>query len=131
MQSIQYVELFIVSYYVLRICSRANHFNRHKSNMKIWFQKRRYPENIIENEMKKVKFPSCNKAQRKDSKGIVFVVTYHPLLKQLAGILHRNMYLLNMNAKVKQTFIPVTMVSYRSSRKLSSCLVRVKLYPID
>ena len=99
--------------------------------MKIWFQKRRYPENIIENEMKKVKFPSCNKAQRKDSKGIVFVVTYHPLLKQLAGILHRNMYLLNMNAKVKQTFIPVTIVSYRSSRKLSSCLVRVKLYPID
>ena len=103
-------------------------FNRHKSNMKIWFQKRGYPANIIENEMKKVKFPSCNKIQRKNSKGIAFVVTYHPLLKQLEGILCRNKYLLNMNAEVKQAFTPVPMVFYRSSRKLSSYLVRAKLY---
>ena len=116
---------------VSRICSRENDFNRHKSNMKIWFQKRGYTENIIENKMKKVKFPSCNKAQRKYSKGIAFVLTYHPLLKQLEGILRRNMYLLNMNTEVKQTFTPVPMVSYRSSRKLSSYLVRAKLYPID
>ena len=67
-------------------------FNRHKSNVKIWFQKQGYPENIIENEMKKVKFPSCDKNEmkkvkfpscdkihRKKSKGILFVVTYHPL----------------------------------------------------
>ena len=50
--------------------------------MKIWFEKRGYPENIIENEVKKVKFTSCNKVQRRESKGIPFVVTYHPLLKQ-------------------------------------------------
>ena len=99
--------------------------------MKIWFQKRGYPENIIENEMKKVKFPSCNKTQRKNSKGIAFVVTYHPLLKQLKVILRGNMHLLNMNAEVKQTFTPVPMVSYRSSRKLSSHLVRAELYLID
>ena len=67
--------------------------------MKIWFQKRGYLQNIIENEMEKVKFPSCNKAQRKHSKGIAFVVTYHPLLKQLKGILRRNMYLLHMNVE--------------------------------
>ena len=53
--------------------------------MKIWFQKRGYLQNIIENEMKKVKFPSCNKVQKKkkNSKAVAFVVTYHPLLKQL------------------------------------------------
>ena len=99
--------------------------------MKIWFQKRGYLQNIIKNEMKKVKFPSCNKAQGKNSKGVAFVVTYHPLLKQLKGILHRNMYLLNMNIEVKQTFTLVPMVSYRSSRKLSSYLVTAKLYPIE
>ena len=81
--------------------------------------------------MKKVKFSSCYKFQRKKSKGIPFVVTYHPLFKQLEGILRRNKYLLNMNGEVKQTFTPVPMVSYRSSRKLSSYLVRAKLYPID
>ena len=99
--------------------------------MKIWLQKRGYLQNIIENKMKKVKFPSCNKAQRKNSKGIAFVVTYHPLLKQLKGILRRNMYLLHMNVEVKQTFTPVPMVSYRSYRKLSSYLVTAKLYPIE
>ena len=98
--------------------------------MKIWFQKRGYLQNI-ENETKKVKFPSCNKTQKKNSKGIAFVVTYHPHLKQLKGILRRNMYLLHMNVEVKQTFTPVPMVSYRSSRKLSSYLVTAKLYPIE
>ena len=81
--------------------------------------------------MKKVKFLSCNKVQRKKSKGIPFVVTYHRFLKQLEGILLRNKYLLNMNAEVKQTFSPVPMVSYRSSRKLSSYSARAKLHPID
>ena len=126
-RSIVYSQLLRVSW----ICSSENDFNRHKSNMKIWFQKLGYPENIIENEMKKVKFPSSNKVQRKNSKGIAFVVTYHPLLKQPEGILRRNKYLLNMNAEVKQTFTPVPMVFYRSSKKLSSYLVRPKLYPID
>ena len=91
----------------------------------------RIPESIIENEMKKIKFPSCNKVQRKQSKGIPCVVTCHLLLKQLEGILNRNHYLLNMDAEVKQAFTLGLMVSYRSSKKLSSYLVRAKLYPID
>ena len=36
-----------------------------------------------------------------------------------------------MNAEVKQMFTPVPMFSYRSATKLSSYLVRAKLYPID
>ena len=47
--SIVYSQLLGVSW----VCSCEDDFNRHKSNMKISFQKRRYPENIIENEMKK------------------------------------------------------------------------------
>ena len=104
--------------------------------MKIWFQKQGYPENIIENQIKKVNLSSCKKVQRKKSKSIPFVVTYHAppppplLLKQLEGILLRNKYLLNMNAKFEQTSTPVPMVSHRSARKLSSYLVRAKLQPI-
>ena len=81
--------------------------------------------------MPNFKLPPCNKVQRKKSKGIPFVDTYHSILKQLEGILHRNKNLLKMNAEVKQTFTPVIMVSYRNSRKLSSYLVRAKLYPIN
>ena len=59
------------------------------------------------------------------------VVTYHPLLKQLEGILRWNKYLLNMNAEVTQMFTPIPMVSCRSSGKLSNYLVRAKIYLID
>ena len=39
------------------------------------------------------------------------------------------MYLLNINEEVRKTFSPGPMVSFRSARKLSSYLVRAKLYP--
>ena len=36
-----------------------------------------------------------------------------------------------MNQKVKKVFTPKPMVSFRSARKLSSYLVRAKLYPLE
>ena len=36
-----------------------------------------------------------------------------------------------MNEDVKEAFTPKPMISYRSSRKISSYLVRAKLYPIN
>ena len=56
-------------------------------------------------------------------KGISLVVTYHPLLKSLSKIISKNLYLLYMDEEVKRVFIPGPMISFRSSRKLSSYLV--------
>ena len=36
-----------------------------------------------------------------------------------------------MNEEVKKAFTPQPMILYRSSRKISSYLVRAKLYPIN
>ena len=36
-----------------------------------------------------------------------------------------------MNDEVKKMFSPKPMISFRSARKLSSYLVRAKLYPIE
>ena len=41
------------------------------------------------------------------------------------------MYLLSMNEEVKKSFSPGPMFSFRSARKLSSYLVRDKLYPLQ
>ena len=41
------------------------------------------------------------------------------------------MYLLNMSKEVRKIFSPGPMVSFRSERKLSSYLVRAKLYPLQ
>lgn len=62
-------------------------------------------------------------------KGIPFVFSYHPLLKQLTGIIQKHLYLLHINVNVKKIITTVPVVSFRSSRKISSCLVRAKLYP--
>ena len=64
-------------------------------------------------------------------KGIPFVVTYHPKLKNLRKIIKDNLYLLYINDEVKKTFTPGFMISFRSSRKISTYIVRAELYPLE
>ena len=59
-------------------------------------------------------------------------MTYHPLLKSLSSIVNNNHHhLLHMDQELKRAITLQPMVSYRSTRKLSSYLVRVKLHPIE
>ena len=111
------------------MCSQQEDYRSYCAQMKSWFLKRSYPEHLINAEMKKVKYPS-RKSQKSELKGVPFVVTYHPLLNELSKIMRDNIYLLNMNEEVKNVFKPGPMVSFRSARKLSSYLVRAKLYPL-
>ena len=100
--------------------------------MKSWFLKREYPERLISAEMDKVKFSIIEgKSDSKTQKSIPLTVTYHPLLKSLSSIVNNNLYLLHMDQEVKGTFTLQSMVSYWRARKLSSYLVRAKLYPIE
>ena len=102
--------------------------------MKSWFFKRGYPENMIDEEMKKVKFSEKGSKISKGSKGVLFVVTYHPSLNCLSRIIKENLNILYMSREAKAVFSPgplVAMVSFRSARRISSYLVRVKLYPLE
>ena len=99
--------------------------------MKSSFLKRKYLEKLIDNEMKKVRFFPVNLQNKKREKGVPFVVTYHPILKSLSKIIRDSMYLLNLNQEVRKNFSLGLKVSFRSARKLSSCLARAKLYPFQ
>ena len=81
--------------------------------------------------MEKVKFFRNGNVgrQRDPTKGIPFVLTYHPSFKSMGKIINKNLYLLYMNNEVKKVFTPKPMISFRSARKMSSYLVRAKLYP--
>ena len=70
--------------------------------------------------MSKVNFNFSKKInlKEKEEKGVPLVVTYHPSLRG-------NLYLLYMNDKVKKVF------SFRNQRKLSSYIVRAKLYSVE
>ena len=82
--------------------------------------------------MNKVKFNVDNeRSNSRQKKGIPFVVTIQPELKVLQNTINKHLYLLYMNDEVKRVFTPKPMVSFRSFRKISSHLVRAKLFPIE
>ena len=116
-----------------RICSYKNDFEKHLVDMKSWFQARGYPSDLIQKETNKVKFSGNrdkNKSKKK-SKGVPLVITFHPLLKDAGNIIHKNLYLLYMDQEAQRVFTPGPMITFRSARKLSSYLVRAKLYPLE
>ena len=116
-----------------RICSYKTDFEKHLVDMKSWFQARGYPSGLIQKEMNKVKFSGHwdkNKAKKK-SKGLPLVITFYPLLKNVGNIIHKNLYLLYTDHEAQRVFTPGPMITFRSDRKVSSYLVRAKLYPLE
>ena len=81
--------------------------------------------------MKKVKFLEKGSKRSKESKGVSLVVTYHPTLNCLSRIIKDNLNILYMSCEAKAVFLPDPMVLFRSVHKISSYLMRAKLYPLE
>ena len=64
-------------------------------------------------------------------KGIPLVITYYPLIEDFASVIRKHLYILYLNKEVKEVFTPDSMVSFQGARKLGSCLIMAKLYPIE
>ena len=61
--------------------------------MKSLLFKRSYPEDMIDEEMKKVKLSEKGSKKYKGSKVVLFVVTYHPSLNCLSRIIKDNLHI--------------------------------------
>ena len=98
--------------------------------IKSWFLKQGYPRSLVEKELGNVKFLIKLETSNKKKK-------VSPLLLRITWfwrilvILLKKTYLLYMNEEAKMVFTPGPMISFCSARKLSSYLVRAKLYPIE
>ena len=109
------------------ICSCKADFRKHFVDMKLWFQARGYPSDLIQKEINKVNFSGHwdkNRAKKK-SKGVPLVINFHPLLKDVGNIIHKDLYLLYKDQEAQRGFTLVPMINVRSARKLSSYLVRL------
>ena len=84
---------------------------------------------MIDEEMKKVKVSGKGSKNSKGFKRIPFVVTYHSSLNCL--IIKDNLNILCMIREAKALLSPGTTVSFRRARRISSYLVRAKLYPLE
>ena len=76
---------------VKRIYSEEEDFEQHIHEMRSWFRKKSYHNKILEEELVKLRFYNQKKKSSKKSKGIPFVVTYHPILQALNDIIKRNL----------------------------------------
>ena len=99
--------------------------------MKLWFLKRGYPENIVDEELGKVDFSESSRRTNKRDKGVCLLPTYHPLLQNIGRVFDRHLNLLYTDQKVEKVFTPAPMVLFRSAKKISSYLVQAKLYPLE
>ena len=120
-----------------RLCSVQQDFEGHKINLRSWFVKRRYPEEIIEGQMWKVKFNFSMEInfKEKEGKGVPLVVAYHPRLNCLNKIIRENLPLLYTNNKVKKVTKKHCEVcknvnitdSFTSSVTQNTCKISLKL----
>ena len=75
---------------IKRLCSDSKDCETHLKNLKKWFHDRGYPENIIDNQLKRVKYENREELLRPKERGnknigIPFIVTYHPQIKHLSN----------------------------------------------
>ena len=99
--------------------------------MRSWFYRRGYFKGLVEKEIAKVKFSGYTKRNKREKKGVPFVITYHQSLKNIGRIIHQNLCILYINEEVKSVFTPALMISFLSVRKLRSYLVRAKVYTFE
>ena len=71
---------------VSRVCSHEAAFRKYTTEMKSWFLKCRYLNDVIQKEMKKVKFFRISSARKDNIKGVQLVVSYHSGLKILTKL---------------------------------------------
>ena len=72
--------------------------------MKSWFLKCGYSNNVIEKKIKKVRFSKISSTRKNNAKGVPLVVTYHPGLKSINQIINKNLQLLYMDEEVKRVY---------------------------
>lgn len=114
-----------------RICSRKADFDRHKRSMASWFDLRGYPKEMVRQQMDRVDFNAGEKSRESGESGIPLVLTYHRKFKDFGTVLRRLLPTLYLDSEVKRVFTPPPFIAYKGARKLSSYLVRAKLYPLE
>ena len=84
--------------------------------MRSWFNERGYPKGLVKKKVGKVKFSGYTRRNKREKKGIPFVITYHLSLKDIGRIINQNLYILYLNEDVKSVFTPAPMISFRSAQ---------------
>ena len=72
-----------------------------------------------------------SKSKSQEFKGVPLVIAFHPKFHLIGQLLNKHLHILYMDQETKNVFRLGPMATFRSARKLSSYLVKAKLYPIE
>ena len=105
------------------LCSEDTALANHLKDLKSWFCGRGYPENMVTEQLERVKYRNREDLLRTNdcvSKeiGVPLVVTYHPHLNALNKIIRRNLKHLHADQLVRSVFTPAPFISFRTARNL-------------
>ena len=88
--------------------------------MKLWFLKRGYPENLVDQEPGKVDFSESSRRTNKRDKSVCLVATYHPLLQSIGRIFNRHLVLLYTDQELEGFLHLVQWLRFLVQRKLAA-----------
>ena len=115
-----------------RICSEKNDLNVHVEDLKTWFREREYPDYLVKEQVEKaLRLTPIDENNNKKVNDVPLVVIYNPAFKDLFQVIRKNLQLLYADEEVKKVFSPATFASFRSTRNLTSYLVRSKIYRLE
>ena len=92
---------------------------------------RDYPQQVVSQQIDKAIFGKQQSGKDVPEQGVLFVLKYHPKLKDLGKLVTKLQLFLHIDSEVQRVFSPPFMVSYPITRKVNPYIVRSKLYPIQ
>ena len=118
-----------------RICSTSTAFEHRAADLKRYLVSRGYQENFVRDQIHRARVIDRGELlaprPRTASKRLPFVVTYHPCLPNIGGILRELHPLLHLSSRCKQAIKDLPLMAFRRPKSLRDYLVRAKLRPLD
>ena len=106
------------------ICSSEKDFKTYISRMKELFLAKGCPKIVVNNQKVKVVFGRDQSVEKTLERGIPFVNTYNPKVKELGRLIRELLPFSYRDEEVQKAFSP-------PPRKIKDDIVRSKLYPVE
>ena len=122
---------FSLAYRLLRICSTDNFLTKRLNELRQFLLNRHYKPKIIDAAFDKIRKmtrqDSLKRKNKKTSKRVPFVTTFHPGLPNVPQIIRKYLPILHNSQRCKEAIPECPIVSFRRPKNLKDILVKAKV----
>ena len=112
--------------HIKKLCSKKDTLEKHLESLHSWFDKRRYPKELVDNQIWRIlesKVEQLSERSTRTVTGVPLVLTDHLWCHNLSNTIRKRFIYLYAEDHVKKVFTPASFVSFRSDYSLRSDLV--------